>query len=185
MSLKISFLSRIIITLITGITNTFMNRLDMFLKMRLCCSFILTVVARIADTLMFGFFMFHKMPLLSSFVITLVTGIPNTFMFWLLMFSNVPWITVFIYCRVLMIFSLWITLPGWKIQIIYYITLYYIKTNKVYLHPWQHSQTSSYLTFLVKRKQTMFDEAIELKVPTHASSNHPKVPDKRIGVYRY
>jgi len=28
----------------------------------------------------------------------------------------------------------------------------------------------------------MFDEAIELKVPTHASSNHPKVPDKRIGV---
>ena len=28
----------------------------------------------------------------------------------------------------------------------------------------------------------MFDEAIELKVPTNASSNHPKVPDKRIGV---
>ena len=28
----------------------------------------------------------------------------------------------------------------------------------------------------------MFDEAIELKVPKHASSNHPKVPDKRIGV---
>ena len=28
----------------------------------------------------------------------------------------------------------------------------------------------------------MFDEAIDLKVPAHASSNHPKVPDKRIGV---
>ena len=28
----------------------------------------------------------------------------------------------------------------------------------------------------------MFDEAIELKVPQHASSDHPKVPDKRIGV---
>ena len=28
----------------------------------------------------------------------------------------------------------------------------------------------------------MFDEAIELKVPQHASSDHPKVPFKRIGV---
>ena len=28
----------------------------------------------------------------------------------------------------------------------------------------------------------MFDEAIELKVPQHASSDHPKVPSKRIGV---
>lgn len=28
----------------------------------------------------------------------------------------------------------------------------------------------------------MFDEAIELKVPQHASSDHPKVPGKRIGV---
>ena len=50
MSLKTTFLSSFIITVITRVPNTFMFRFSMFLKAYFLSKFIITLVARVANT---------------------------------------------------------------------------------------------------------------------------------------
>ena len=62
-SLKMTLSWSLIITLITGIPNTFMFRLNMCLKITLCCSLIITLITMILDTFMFRLNMFLKIAL--------------------------------------------------------------------------------------------------------------------------
>ena len=71
----------LIITMITGIFVTFMFRLNVVLKNPLVCSFIITVITRIFVMFMFRLNMFLKTTLVCCLIITITTRLFATFMF--------------------------------------------------------------------------------------------------------
>ena len=62
-TLKIALLCSLVITLITRILDTFVDRLNMSLKTILLCSLIITLITRILDTFMFRLNMYLKITL--------------------------------------------------------------------------------------------------------------------------
>ena len=79
-SLKTALYCSLIITLITRIFYTFMNRLLMGLKTAPCCSLIVTLITRIFHTFMDCFLMSLKIACISCLILAEFTWITNTFM---------------------------------------------------------------------------------------------------------
>ena len=78
MFLQITFTSKNIITLFTGISNTFMFIFNVFPQITCCSGKVFTLVTGISDTFMFIFNMFPQITCCSDKVFTLVTGISDT-----------------------------------------------------------------------------------------------------------